>query len=63
LDKSILIRFRELGGEAVSLGSDAHKAERIGEQFPYYTEILKQCGYRYGIYYRNRKPEYYKLDR
>ncbi|HPV88080.1 MAG TPA: histidinol-phosphatase HisJ family protein [Bacteroidales bacterium] len=61
LDTGVLKRFRELGGEAVSLGSDAHKAEKIGEQFPYYTEVLKQCGYRYGVFYRNRKPEYYKI--
>ncbi|MDD2289264.1 MAG: histidinol-phosphatase HisJ family protein [Bacteroidales bacterium] len=62
LDKNVIRRFRELGGEAVSLGSDAHGDERIGEQFGFYTHILRQCGFRYGVYYRNRKPEYYKMD-
>lgn len=62
LDKNVIRRFRELGGEAVSLGSDAHSEERIGEQFGIYTETLRQCGFRYGVYYRNRKPVYYKID-
>ena len=62
LDKNVIRRFRELGGEAVSLGSDAHSDEKIGEQFGIYTDILRQCGFRYGVYYRNRRPEYYKID-
>ena len=62
LDLQILRRFRELGGDAVSLGSDAHGPERIGDRFGYYSEVLKQCGYRYGVFYRNRKPEYFKID-
>ena len=63
LDVNVLKRFRELGGEAVALGSDAHKAERIGEHFAYYTDMLQSCGFRYGVYYIERKPHYYKLNR
>lgn len=61
LDLNVLKRFRELGGEAVALGSDAHKPERLGEQFGYYTQVLKDCGFRYGIYYKERKPQFFKL--
>ncbi|MDD3104547.1 MAG: histidinol-phosphatase HisJ family protein [Bacteroidales bacterium] len=62
LDTNILKRFRELGGDAVSLGSDAHSTERIGERFDYYSEILKQCGFRYGVYYKKRNPVYFTID-
>lgn len=62
LDVNVLKRFRELGGEAVALGSDAHRAERIGEHFAYYTDMLKSCGFRYGIYHVERKPHYYTLN-
>lgn len=62
LDVNILKRFRELGGEAVSLGSDAHTPERIGEQFDRYSELLKQYGFRYGVYYKNREPKYIKIE-
>jgi histidinol-phosphatase (PHP family) len=61
LDLNVLRRFRELGGEAVALGSDAHKPERLGEQFGYYTQVLKDCGFRYGIFYKERKPQFFKL--
>ncbi len=62
LDRNILKHFRELGGEAVSLGSDAHSPERIGEKFEYYSEILKHCGFRYGVYYKERNPVYFTID-
>jgi histidinol-phosphatase (PHP family) len=62
LDVNILKRFRELGGAAVSLGSDAHSPERIGAQFDRYSELLRQYGFRYGVYYKNRKPQYFKIE-
>ena len=33
LDTAILKRFREFGGEALSLGSDSHATDRIGDEF------------------------------
>lgn len=61
LDLNILKRFRELGGEALSLGSDAHDYTRIGANFDMYREIIKKCGFRYLVYYKNRKPHFYQI--
>lgn len=61
LDINILKRFRELGGEALSLGSDAHEFHRIGDNFELFKEIIKNCGFRYLVYYKNRKPQFYKI--
>ncbi len=52
----ILKRFRELGGELITVGSDAHKPQDIAVAFPQAAELLKACGYRYYAVYRNRKP-------
>ena len=55
-DPDVFKRFRELGGEMVTLGSDAHDTERLGEHFGYYAAKLKQCGFRYLAHFKARKP-------
>lgn len=62
LDTAILKRYKELGGDAVSLGSDAHTENHIGENFEYYSDIMKRCGFRYGVFYRQRNPVFVKLN-
>lgn len=53
----VLKRFRELGGELVTLGSDAHSPETLGDSFELCGEILKSCGFKYYAVYKKRKPE------
>ncbi len=55
LDPNILIRYREMGGELISFGSDSHTAEAVGGNFPYFAEYLKSRGFRYCAHYKNRK--------
>lgn len=62
LDENILRRFRFLGGEAISLGSDAHAAARVGDQFEKYAALALRCGIKYGVYFKNRQPVYYTLE-
>ncbi|MCK9628249.1 MAG: histidinol-phosphatase HisJ family protein [Bacteroidales bacterium] len=57
LDTVVLCRFRELGGEFVSLGSDSHDLNRIGEQFSHYSEIIKSCGFDSVTHFKKRKAE------
>jgi histidinol phosphate phosphatase HisJ family len=61
LDINILKRFKEFGGEAVSLGSDAHNINRIGDNFSQFAQIIKNCGFNYLVYFKERKPQFYKL--
>ena len=61
LDLDILRRFKELGGEALSIGSDAHGCDRLGDNFELYSQIIKGCGIKYLVYYKNRKPNYYTI--
>lgn len=57
----ILKRYRNLGGEIITVGSDAHAPERIGEGFERVADILKSCGYKYYTVFADRKPEFIKL--
>lgn len=53
-DKHVLLRYRELGGEAVSLGSDSHSADKVGNGIAEAAEYLKSLGFRYMAHYENR---------
>ena len=57
----ILRRYRELGGEIITLGSDAHTPEFVGAGIREAQELLRQCGFRYVCTFRERKPVFHKL--
>ena len=57
----ILKRYRELGGEIVTLGADAHKPEHIAWEFGRAREILESCGFRYYAEFTAGKPEFRKI--
>ena len=57
----ILKRYRELGGEIVTAGSDAHVPELIAHAFDRAGEILKDCGFRYYAVFEKRQPVFHKL--
>lgn len=56
LDRNILLRFKELGGEFISLGSDSHDPGRPGADFPYYAELVRSLGFRYLTHFEHRRP-------
>ena len=58
---AILKRYRQLGGEIITVGSDAHVPSYIGYQFDRAADILKGCGFSYYATFQNRLPEYHKL--
>lgn len=57
----VLKRYRELGGEIVTVGSDAHEPGQIACSFDKACEILKACGFRYFATYEKRVPVFHKL--
>lgn len=60
--EDILKRYHDLGGEIVTVGSDAHAPERIAADFDKAKQILKACGFRYYTIFRKRRPEYISLQ-
>lgn len=57
----LLRRYHALGGEIVTVGSDAHNPERLGFQFEQAKELLKNCGFHYYTVFQGRKPQFVKL--
>lgn len=58
----ILREFRSVGGEFVTVGSDAHTTEPIGRGVREAYQLMQDCGFRYVAVYHERKPDMYKLD-
>lgn len=57
----ILRRYKELGGEIITIGSDAHKPEHLCYDFDRAEALLKELGYRYYTIFREGKPNMVKL--
>jgi histidinol-phosphatase (PHP family) len=57
----ILKRYRELGGELITIGSDAHKPEHLCYDFSLLPEYLKSLGFRYYAVFKQGQPTYEKL--
>ena len=53
--------YRQLGGEIITVGSDAHKKEDIGYGFDKAEELLKDIGFKYYTVFKERKPEFIKF--
>ena len=51
---SLLQRYRDLGGELVTIGSDAHDSDSLGYSFRIAADILENVGYRYIASYEGR---------
>lgn len=53
--------YIEMGGRMFTLGSDAHKSEKIGNGFEAVKDFLRQKGIDTLVYYKQRKPQFYKI--
>ena len=61
-DTSVLRRYRELGGEIITFGSDAHRPDWIGGSFDEASKIVRDCGFRYYCIYKERSPVFLPLE-
>lgn len=57
----VLRRYRELGGELITIGSDAHRPEHLAYDFAAAEEILQSLGFRYYTVFRERKGRQIRL--
>lgn len=57
----ILRRYRELGGDIVTVGSDAHNVKSAGLGVAEGYELLRENGFRYVATYRHHKAEFKRL--
>ena len=52
---------RTLGGEIITIGSDAHRPQDAAKCLAEGQEILKECGFKYIAVFTKRKPSYIPL--
>ncbi len=55
---AVLKRFKELGGEIITLGSDAHTSADITRGFSAAGDVLKACGFRYYATFSGRTANF-----
>lgn len=58
----ILRRYRELGGDIITVGSDSHNTHAAGLGVREGYELLRENGFRYVAVYRRHKPEFKKIE-
>jgi histidinol-phosphatase (PHP family) len=57
----ILRRYHELGGEIVTIGSDAHAPEYMGYEFSRIAELLKHIGFGFFAKFRQKTVNFFPL--
>ncbi|MDP4181291.1 MAG: histidinol-phosphatase HisJ family protein [Bacillota bacterium] len=60
-DLDIIKRYKELGGEIITTGSDAHAPEHIAFNFEEIKKALSELGFKYIAHYEDRKPVFEKI--
>ncbi len=59
--KAIIAKYYGMGGRLVTIGTDAHKSEKIAAGFMEAKALLREIGFDNYCYYVNRKPVFVKL--
>ena len=60
-DADILRLYRQMGGEVITLGSDAHETKDVGCVIRERQQLLRDCGFKYFTTFTGGKPEFRKL--
>lgn len=60
-DAPLLKLYRACGGEIVTVGSDAHRAEDVGAHISDGYALLREAGFTHVAVYRDRKPKFFAL--
>jgi histidinol-phosphatase (PHP family) len=60
-DINIYKKYKESGGEIITIGSDAHTVDTLGLGLDLGRDFLIEAGFEYYTVFENRKPCFYKL--
>ena len=56
-------RFKELGGEFITIGSDAHFAEHLGAGIEEGMAMAERAGFKFVTFFQSREPMPVKIER
>ena len=57
----ILKLYKELGGEIITVGSDAHRKADLAKDFDIAKKLLKDCGFKHYTRFEKMKPIFEKI--
>ncbi len=57
----LIKRYRSLGGEIITAGSDAHAPSAIAKGFDRAADVLTECGFKYYATFEKRTPEFHRI--
>ncbi len=58
----IVIRYRQLGGEIITIGCDSHRPENVGKRLREAVEIIRRAGFKYITEFRGMVPNFIPID-
>lgn len=61
-ERELLEEYYAMGGRRITLGSDGHVPERIGNGFAEAAELLREIGFEGYTYYEGRQPKFVPFD-
>lgn len=57
----VIRRYKELGGEIITIGSDAHQPDALGYRFNDAVGLIREAGFSRICTFKNRKPEFQNI--
>ena len=57
----LIRRYKQMGGEIITIGSDAHTTEALGRGFDRVAQVLTECGFKYYTTFEQRSPEFHRI--
>ena len=61
-NKELLKLYKNLGGEIITIGSDAHRPLEVSSHFKDALELLKEVGFNYFNIFKGRKANFIKIE-
>lgn len=58
---SLVERYRQLGGEILTIGSDAHSVDRLGQHYHRAVDMAKSAGFKYQAIFKDLQPTFIEL--
>jgi len=60
-DRDLLKLYRELGGQMITIGSDAHKIENLASGVPQALKMARELGFSRVVTFERRNPKWLKI--
>ena len=58
----VIKQFKKLGGKYITIGSDSHYKEKMGNFVNEGLDAIKECGFEFVTIYEKRQPKLIKID-